>query len=163
MVDEIDELEKEIIIKLQGSIPLTGEPYRIIARELGITEDKLLSVIKEMKQEGKLRRISGILYHREAGFRHNGMVVWEIEPSKRDRAGRIMAGYEDISHVFARPTYEDWPFNLFSLIHGQSEKEVEETAAEITEQVDVLSYKILYSQEELKKSSMKYFCDFKNT
>ena len=75
-------LEKDIIRKFSGDIPLSSEPYKAIANELGITEEELLSKVKEFYDKGIIRRIGGILYHREVGFKANAMVVW-IVPEDR--------------------------------------------------------------------------------
>lgn len=157
MPKNISELDKKIIRKIQGNLPLVKKPYKKIARDLNISEEKLINKLKQLKSEGKLRRIGTTLYHREAGFKFNGMVVWEVSENKRELAGKIMAAYPEISHVFERPTYEDWPYSLFSMIHGQDKNEVEKIVNDIQNKIEVKNYKILYSTEELKKTSMKYF------
>jgi len=158
MRKQISKLEKKIIKEIQGELPLVKKPFKQIAQNLNITESKLIKKLKKLKSEGKLRRIGGIIYHRKAGFEFNGMVVWEVPKNKREQAGKIMATYPEISHVFERPTYEDWPYSLFSMVHAQNKNEVEKVVKDIQNKIEVKNYKILYSTEELKKVSMKYFC-----
>ncbi|MCK8826138.1 Lrp/AsnC family transcriptional regulator [Natroniella acetigena] len=155
----ISQLDKEIIRAVQGELPLVERPYQKIADELEISKEELLARLKQLKEEGRLRRMGVILYHRQAGYQFNGMGAWLVSPERREEVGKLMTSYEEISHVYQRPTYPDWPYSLFSMIHGQSQSEVEEIAQEISEKTGIAEYKILYSTEELKKTSMKYFCE----
>ncbi|MCK8816101.1 AsnC family transcriptional regulator [Natroniella sulfidigena] len=156
---EISQLDQEIIKAVQEDLPLVERPYQKIADELGITEEKLLARLKSLNEEGKLRRMGLILYHRQAGYQFNGMGAWIVPAERRDEVGELMASYEEISHVYERPTYPDWPYNLFSMIHGHSQADVEEVARQISEKTGITDYTILYSTEELKKISMKYFSE----
>lgn len=156
---EISELDKAIIRELQEDLPLEKRPYQKIADKLGISEEKLLNRLNDLKEEGKLRRIGVILYHRKSGYEFNGMVAWIVPPQRREELGELMATYEEISHVYERPTYPDWPYSLFSMVHGQSEADVKKVAKDIAKKTGIDDYKILYSTEELKKVSMKYFCE----
>ncbi len=159
MKEEISELDKDIIRAVQGNLPLVERPYQKIADKLGISEKELLQRLKRLQEEGKLRRMGVSLYHRKAGYQFNGMGAWVVKPERREEVGGLMTTYEEISHVYERPTYPDWPYSLFSMIHGQSKAEVEEVAKEISNKIGIKNYRILYSTEELKKTSMKYFCE----
>lgn len=153
----LDSLDKCVIRKLQGDISLTAEPYKLIAEEIGITEEKLLKKINDFYSKGILRRVGGILYHREAGFKANAMVVWIVPEDKIQEAGETMSSFKEVSHCYARPTAYNWPYNVFTMVHGQTKGQCEDTINKISNSVKIYDYKILYSTKELKKSSMKYF------
>jgi DNA-binding Lrp family transcriptional regulator len=155
----LDKLDQEIIKLLQENIPLAEHPYMILANQLGITEEELLKRLNRYKEEGILRRVAVILNHREAGFKANGMVAWLVSKDKREEVAKILARYSATTHVYQRPTYPDWPYSLFSMVHGQSQAEVEEIVQELSELTGIDDYQILYSTEELKKTSMKYFIE----
>ncbi|MCK8824451.1 siroheme decarboxylase subunit beta [Fuchsiella alkaliacetigena] len=159
MAVEIDELDKAIIREVQAELPLVERPYLEIAQRLEISEEELLDRLRKLKQEGKLRRLGVILYHRQAGYEFNGMGAWIVPAEKIEEVGAVMASYQKISHVYERPTYPDWPYNLFSMVHGQSQAEVEGILEEISQKTGIKDYRVLYSTEELKKVSMKYFCE----
>jgi DNA-binding Lrp family transcriptional regulator len=159
MSTEISELDKAIIREIQKELPLEKRPYQRIAKKLDISEEELLERLKTLKEEDKLRRMGVILYHRKSGYDFNGMVAWIVPPERREEVGQLMAKYDEISHVYERPTYPDWPYSLFSMVHGQSEGDVEKVAEDISEKTGLEDYTILYSTEELKKVSMKYFLE----
>jgi hypothetical protein len=66
-----------------------------------------------------MRRFAAVLYHRSAGFVYNGMGVWKVPEDDVESVGQLMAAYRGVSHCYQRPTYPDWPYNLFSMTHGR--------------------------------------------
>ncbi len=47
--------------EVQAGLPVVAEPYREVARRLGLSEDELLDSLKSLRQTGGLRRIGAIL------------------------------------------------------------------------------------------------------
>lgn len=150
-------LDKSIIALLQGDIPLTPTPYADLASELGIDEELLLAKVKEFKEKGILRRIGAILYHQQAGYAYNSMCAWQVSPERVEEVGKIMASFSQASHVYQRPTYEDWPYNLFTMIHGRTREECEAVSREISRKTGIKHYILLNSTREFKKVSMEYY------
>ncbi|AOY74875.1 AsnC family transcriptional regulator [Clostridium formicaceticum] len=156
---ELTELDKKIISVLQEDIPLSSEPYKAIAEALEIEEIELLRRIQKYMDSGILRRIGAVLRHRQAGFTANAMVVWEVEPHRTKEVGTKMATFSEVTHCYERPTHRNWPYNLFTMIHGTNKEACYEMAEELSKTVNVENYRLLFSSEELKKTSMKYFCE----
>lgn len=152
-----DIVDKAIITRLSGDIPLVEEPYKKIAEELGITEKEVLARIKKFQDKEIIRRIGGILYHREVGYKWNAMVVWVIPQNSVDKTASVMCSFKEVTHCYERPTSNNWPYNIFTMVHGESKEQCESIVKQICESIEFYDYKILYSLKELKKSSKKYF------
>jgi len=158
MNPEIKKIDQNIMRCLQDNIPLTKTPYRDIADKVGLTEDEVIANIKSYKEKGWIRRYGATLRHQKAGFTANGMGVWRVDDEEeRTRLGPMMAEFSEVSHCYERPSFEDWQYHLFTMIHGQSKDEVEEIAKRISDKTGVKDYHVLYSTREFKKSSMRYF------
>ena len=155
----LEQLDKNIVKRLQEDIPLEKEPYKTIAEELGITEDELFKRINNLLDKEVLRRIGAILHHRKAGFSHNAMVVWAVPDNRSTEIGTFMASLPSISHCYKRIVLDNWQYNMYTMIHGQTKEECEAVVSAISKQTGINEYKILYSIKELKKTSMKYFTD----
>ncbi len=153
----LSSLDKCIIKKLQEDISIAAQPYKLIADEIGITEEELLNKIKDFQNKGILRRIGGIIYHRELGFKYNAMVVWVVPEDNIDDVGKAMSCFKEVTHCYQRPVFNKWPYNIFTMVHGQTKEQCENIIAKISNTIKIYDYKILYSTKELKKSSMKYF------
>lgn len=150
-------LDVSIIAKLQEDIPLVQEPYKQIAKELGISQNKLLYKIEGFCSIGVIRRFGAIINHRNVGFKSNAMVVWKVPNERVKEVSEIMVMFSQVSHCYRRPIFSNWPYNIFTMIHEKTEMKCEEVVKEISKVSNIIDYDILYSICELKKTSMKYF------
>jgi len=41
-----------------------------------------------------------------------------MEPERSEEVGRIMAANPAVTHCYERPTFPDWPYTHFSMIHA---------------------------------------------
>lgn len=155
----LSSLDISIIRKVQEDIPIVPEPYKKIAEELGISQEDLLNKIIEFSNKGIIRRFGAILNHRNAGFNANAMVVWKVPEENIKKIVDIMTGFKEVSHCYRRPVYDNWPYNIFTMIHGQTKNSCEKIVQEISQLSNINDYNILYSTYEFKKISMKYFQD----
>jgi DNA-binding Lrp family transcriptional regulator len=155
-----DELDKAVIRATQGDLPIVSEPYADAARELGMPVDTLIAHLEGMVERGLLRRVAAILFHRRAGFSANGMGVWKVPDDQILEAGRRMAAFRGISHCYERPTYADWPYQLFTMAHGRSKEECDAILDAVRDEVGCIEDRAtLYSSTEFKKVRLLYFTD----
>jgi DNA-binding Lrp family transcriptional regulator len=158
-----DELDIAVIRALQGDMMVVEEPYAAAASELGLTQARFLDHLAGMQERGLLRRVAAILFHRRAGFSANGMGVWQVPDRQIFEIGCRMAAVRGISHCYQRPTYEDWPYSVFTMAHGRSKDECDAVLDSIAEQTGIDERATLYSSTEFKKIRLLYFTeDFKN-
>ena len=154
-----DERDREVIRATQGDLPVESEPYTAAAAQLGMTVDELLEHLAAMKERGILRRVAAILYHRRAGFSANGMGVWKVPEDRIAELGPRMASFRGISHCYQRPTYEDWPYSVFTMAHGRSKEECDAILDAIADEFEISERATLYSSTEFKKIRLLYFTE----
>jgi DNA-binding Lrp family transcriptional regulator len=154
---EITERDKEFVRELQKDLPVIEEPFREMATNLGITTQELFAKAKEYEGTGLMRRFAAILRHRDAGFVANGMVVWNVPEDRVDKVGFALAAFPQVSHCYRRPVYPDWQYNVFSMVHARSLEAAENMAVEMSRQIGISDYRILFSSREFKKERVKYF------
>jgi siroheme decarboxylase len=154
-----DEFDVQVIRALQGDMAVLAEPYAPAAAALGLEQDRFLDHLAGMQERGLLRRVAAILYHRRAGFSANGMGVWKVPEDQIHDVGRRMATVRGISHCYQRPTYEDWPYSVFTMAHGRSKEECDAILDSIAEMTGIEERSTLYSSTEFKKIRLLYFTD----
>ena len=155
----LSSLDIKIIRKIQEDLPLVPKPYEALAQELGITENEVIDKIKEFCKNGIIRRFGTILNHRNVGFKANSMVVWKVPEERIEVVSKIMILFSQVSHCYQRPTFPGWPYNIFTMVHEKTKQGCEKIVKEIAKAVNVNEYDMLYSTDELKKVSMKYFIE----
>jgi DNA-binding Lrp family transcriptional regulator len=154
-----DELDVAVIRATQGYMEIVPEPYAPAAARLGMPVEKLLTHMEGMQERGLLRRVAAILFHRRAGFSANGMGVWKVEADRIAELGPRMASFRGISHCYQRPTYEDWPYSVFTMAHGRSKEECDAVLDAIAADTGISGRATLYSSTEFKKVRLLYFTD----
>ena len=153
------EEDKRYIRELQKDLEITKRPFLKSAQSLGIIEETLLEKVKFYEEIGVMRRFAAILRHRDAGFVANGMIVWKVPTERIDEVGAKLGAFPQVSHCYERPVYQDWPYNIFSMVHCKSVEDAQLMAKEIQRQINVNDYKILFSSREFKKTRVEYFVE----
>jgi siroheme decarboxylase len=150
-----------VIRALQGPMEVVDRPYDAAASEVGMTTDAFLDHLRGMVDRKLLRRVAAILFHRRAGFSANGMGVWRVPPDRIVETGARMAAVRGISHCYERPTYEDWPYSVFTMAHGRSKEECDAVLDSIADDHELHGddRAVLYSSTEFKKIRLHYFTD----
>ena len=156
-VEPVTEFEIEAIRELQEDLPLEPRPFEPMAARLGISQQELFDLAAQFEKRGVMRRFSAVLHHRRAGFRANAMGVWNVPADRSIEVGNIMASSRWVTHCYERPTYDDWKYSHYSMIHATSRDKCEEVAAEISQATGVADYSLLYSTREYKKTRVRYF------
>ena len=155
-----DDFDVAVIRATQGDLPVVPEPYAPAAAELGIDQERLLEHMAGMVERGLLRRAAAILFHRRAGFSANGMGVWKVPDERIEEIGPRMAAFRGISHCYQRPTYQDWPYQIFTMAHGRSKEECDAILDAIETEIGCIEDRAtLYSSTEFKKVRLLYFTD----
>ena len=156
---ELSDLDLAVIRELQGDMPVVPEPYAPAAAAIGIGVAELLEHLASMRERHALRRVAAILFHRRAGFSANGMGVWKVPEERIMEIGPRMAAFRGVSHCYQRPTYEDWPYSVFTMAHGRSKQECDAVLDAIASDTGIDERSTLYSSTEFKKTRLLYFTD----
>lgn len=155
---DIDLIGRKIIARLQGDLPLTSRPFADLAADLGLSEAQVVERILALAQGKVMRRFGATLRHQQSGFAANVMVAWRVPSERAGEVGRKLAAFRNVSHCYwRRPSCDDFPYNLFSMVHGTSEEHCRDLVARMRAEVEVEEHALLFSREELKKTSMRYF------
>ena len=153
------EEDKNYIRELQKDLEIVDRPFLKSSKKLGITEKELFEKAKYYEKIAVMRRFAAILRHRDVGFIANGMIVWKVPENRITEVGEKLGAFPQVSHCYQRPSYPDWPYNVFSMIHCKSIKEAGEVAKIIQNQINVDEYRILFSEREFKKTRVEYFVE----
>jgi len=152
-------LHMDVVKRLQNDIQIKSEPFEDIIKELNITYDKFFEIVDELQKRGLMRRFASILNHRKAGFNANAMVVWDVDEINGEAIGKTAASFSAVSHCYLRPKYDNWQYNLFTMVHGKTKEETNGIIADIADEIESKSHMPLYSSREFKKIRLKYFTD----
>ena len=158
MTATLDPIDRGIIKATQAGLPLVAEPYAAVAEAVGLTEAEVIDRMSAMQARGIIRRIAVAPNHYALGMTANGMSVWDVADDRISELGARIGALPYVTHCYQRPrALPDWPYNLFAMLHGESQEEVEAKRAEVASILGAAcrGHDILYSTRILKKTGLR--------
>ncbi len=154
----IDPIDRAIIKATAAGLPLCARPYHAIAAELGLGADEVMHRMRAMLDAGTIRRLGAVPNHYSLGYRANGMSVWDLPDERVGELGRKVGALSFVSHCYRRPRRPPaWPYNLFAMVHGRTQGEVERQVEQIAALLGdaARGRDLLYSTRILKKTGLR--------
>lgn len=156
---ELADRDLDLVSALCGGLGLDAHPYRTLGLAVGMEEGEVIARLSALVESGIIRRLGIIVRHRELGYRANAMVVWDIPDAEVSGVGRLLGSCPEVSLCYRRPRrLPDWPYNLFTMIHGHDRAQVERALAEmaVREGVDHYRREALFSTRRFKQCGARY-------
>ena len=151
-------VEKNILRIVQKDLPDSLTPFADIAAQAGCREEEVITLLRTLKEEGVIRRFGASIKHQKAGWAHNAMVAWITGTGDVEELGKKASQNSNVSHCYYRPSSApDWPYELYTMVHGRSSEEVEEVISGLKKELGLKEYSVLHSRREFKKISPTYF------
>lgn len=153
-------IQRRLMRELQKDLPLSPTPFYDIATRCDVKEETVLKFFTALQASQKMRRFAAILKHTTAGFMTNAMVVWKIPKQAIQRFTEYAVTHDAVSHCYERLTASDWPYNIYTMIHGKTRDDAEQIIADLTARCDeAVEYQALYTVKEYKKQRVDYFSE----
>src|SRR5512138_1067823 len=147
----MDNTDHAILRRLRQGLPLGPGPFRDIAGQLGLDEQELLGRIRNMMDEGIIRRFRARIDQRKMGITANALVAWRAHPPV-DAAGQILAAAPGVSHCYEREPVEGiWDFTLYTVHHGRSREQVLDEVSGLSRMAGLPEYRVLFSTRQFKQ------------
>ena len=85
----MDDIDRAILNRIQSDFPLTSRPFHSIANDLGLSENKVLKRIAELKNKGIIRRIGGNFVPEKLGF-ISTLCAAKVPNNKIDKFAKVV-------------------------------------------------------------------------
>ncbi len=155
----LSELDRCLVASIQDGLPLTARPYADIGAQLGVSETEVIQRLAALQDEGIIRRMGVVVRHHELGYRANAMVVWDVPDDRVDEVGRALGNVGCVSLCYQRPRcLPEWPYNLFSMIHGKDRDAVMANLRTIIAELGLqdIAHEVLFSVRRFKQRGARY-------
>ncbi len=118
---ELTAFDKALLNLLQGSLPIGKRPFAKMAEELGTDEERVISRLRLLKDEGCLRRIGTFFDSSRLGY-GGTLVALRVAEGKVASVAEAVNRYPGVTHNYER----EGKFNLwFTLLTPNLETEKE--------------------------------------
>jgi len=146
-----------VVRALQNDLPIQAEPFETAAEQAGVGVDELLLAASRLLKSRTMRRFAAVLRHERAGFDANVLAAWQVPQDRTDQLGLALGAFSAVSHCYLRPTYPDWPYNVLTMIHGQSRQECVDVIGAMARATGLDAPAQLWSVRQFKKQRLRYF------
>lgn len=153
----IGDAEIPAIRVLQRDLPLVERPFDDWAKEAGMGTADLLDAAKRFRERRQMRRFAAVLHHRAAGVKANAMGVWAVPEGRVADVGERLAQFQEVSHCYRRPTYADWPYSVFTMVHARTREEALAALERMQGAAEGARMEALWTVREFKKVRVTYF------
>ncbi len=139
-----------MIPRLVRSLDIVERPYSTIASRVGLSEDEVVDLVKEMLSKGILADPGAALEGRNLGFTENAMVVMEGEDEWRLCECASKLPYS--THVVLREPYPpgSWTHNCYFMVHATSRDKIKGIIDVVEDRCKPRSIIPIYSLADLK-------------
>lgn len=154
-----DPLQRALVEAIEAGLPLVPEPFAAIGARVGLDEAEVIRRIRDLLDQGVIKRFGVIVRHRELGYRANAMVVWDIPDEKVREVGGCLGRFPFVTLCYRRPRrLPAWSYNLFTMIHGRDRDEVLARIDELAARCGLgdTPRQVLFSRARFKQQGARY-------
>ncbi|HEX9986169.1 MAG TPA: Lrp/AsnC family transcriptional regulator [Thermoanaerobaculia bacterium] len=154
---QLSAMEIECVRLLQRDLPLQPRPFDALARAAGLGAEEVLAAAHALLKRGQIRRFCANVTTRKGGFVASAMGVWMVPQDRAEEYGVKLSQHKAVSHCYLRPVYDDWPYNLYTTVHGRSVDECESIINDLAIDTGLSQKQALYPTKEYKKARIQLF------
>ncbi len=151
--------QRKILKHLSSGLPICEDPYKELAELCGVSEETLIGFIHELVDSNVISRFGMVIDPESVGYGENAIVVWDIPDDEVDQVGALLGLQEKISLCYRRQRQlPDWPYNLFTMIHGKTKHDVLTELNKIVKTNGIENYAcdVLISTETFKHQGARH-------
>jgi DNA-binding Lrp family transcriptional regulator len=142
----MDNTDKQILNMIQTGFPVVAEPYVVIGRSVGISEEEAYQRVMELMESGIIRRLGASFDSRGLGWTST-LCTMCIPPEKIEKCASVVSEHPGVTHNYER----DHKFNLWFTYIAPDKDTVSKTLKEIESKT---GYKV-YNLPMIKKFKIK--------
>lgn len=149
---------QQLLALLEQGLPLCPHPYQALAEQIHSSEAQVLAQVQHWQAQGLFRRFGIVVKHRALGINANCMLVLDVPDEQVDAIGEQLAQAPGVNLCYQRPRRENWPYNLFCMVHGRCREAVTEHIQQLLQRYHLTAYPhdLLFSTRAFKQRGARY-------
>jgi len=128
----LDNLDRELLNKIQHGFPVVPEPYKDLALQLGIMEEEVINRLRALIDAGVIRRLGGIFDSRQVGYTGT-LCALKVPEDKIESVAEVINEYSGITHNYLR----DHEYNMWFTLLAESTERIDQILDEIREKTKI--------------------------
>ena len=125
------ELTQRLLNEYQHNFPVTSTPYADIAERLGVDEQTILDLLKELDEKSILSRVGPVFRPNRIGV--STLAAMAVPEHKLETIADIISSYPAVNHNYEREHH----FNLWFVITAENKSILDKTLEDMEEKTDI--------------------------
>lgn len=121
----MNELERKLLNGFQREFPLEPRPFAVLAERLGVTEDEVLAVLRDLRERRILGRVGPVFKPNQVGA--STLAALAVPQERLDEVAAVVSAFPEVNHNYAR----EHRFNLWFVVTGETPAHVQAVLNEI--------------------------------
>ena len=117
----MDRNSKDLLNLIQSNFPLESRPFLKIANELNISENQVIDIIKELKNNGYIKRIGGIFDAKKLGY-YSTLCAIKVPKERIAEVAKLINSNNGVTHNYIR----NHSYNMWFTVIAPSIEEIKE-------------------------------------
>ncbi len=138
----MDEMDRELINRLQDGIAVTDRPFAEVAQALELTEESVVERLRRLVDDGKLSRF-GPLYNAERLGGAVTLVAMAVPEERYEQVAEQVNAHPEVSHNYAR----EHELNMWFVLSTERPEQIEQTLAAIESETGLPVYNMPREKE----------------
>ncbi|MBQ9691305.1 MAG: hypothetical protein IJV62_04335 [Eggerthellaceae bacterium] len=116
----MNDIQERLLDLIQSDFPITHEPYKDLAKRVGIDAKTVFELIRDLQAQGTIRRVGASFSSRHVGYAST-LCAFAVEDARLDDVAAIVSKSPYVTHNYAREN----EFNLWFTVmgHGKTERD----------------------------------------
>ena len=138
----MDNIDRDIINTLQDGFPICTSPYKRVAEGLNISEQELISRLKNLLESGILSRF-GPMYHAEKIGGALSLAAIKAPEKDFDTLAQTINAFPEVAHNYAR----DHTLNMWFVLATETPEQIQQVISKIEAKTGLTVYNMPKIQE----------------
>ncbi len=121
----LDAVEKHLLNDFQDGFPLVERPYAAVGERLGISEEQVIELLRELKKGGLISRVGPVFRPNRVGA--STLAAMAVPRRRLDEVAALVSAYPEVNHNYER----EHAFNLWFVATAPDRKRLGEVLQEI--------------------------------
>ncbi len=128
---ELDDIDRKILVELQGNLPVVKRPFKEVAERATISEDEFFTRVERLVEGGIIRKFGLRIDSEKVGFKST-LIAMKVVPERLEETANRLSGYGFVTHNYAR----DHEYNLWFTVIERDESALKAAIERIEREVE---------------------------
>ena len=122
---QFSKLEQRLLNEFQQGMPLTPNPYAVIAKQLGVYETTVLETLKRLQTEGVVSRVGAVFRPNRVGA--STLAAMAVPQDEIEAVAAIINEFDEVNHNYER----EHEYNLWFVVVATDEDRLQQVLTDI--------------------------------